>query len=275
MSKRILIAAALACASATLGPPDTLQAGAQDMPDSLSDVVRVEFLPGWKMEDGTRMAGLSFDLAPGWKTYWRSPGDGGLPTYIGTRGSMNLQSMAILWPRPEVFRTGNLRSIGYRDAVVLPLHLVPNNDGPMNVNLSVKFGICEDVCIPVHMRFDHQFTSTSGAGAELIADALEERPRMASGPVKCSFERISNGVAVTVGLHSEALAGKGEALVIETPNPRIWISEPSVSRDGDYVRGAAEFISEDIEPIRINPADIEFTLISSRDAVSFSGCERQ
>ena len=75
-------------------------------------VVTVELLDGWRDVDGTHFAGIEITLAPGWKTYWRAPGDGGLPTSLNWSRSSNLQTAKVHWPRPDVFRVAGLRSIG-------------------------------------------------------------------------------------------------------------------------------------------------------------------
>src|SRR5262245_23467106 len=64
--------------------------------------------------------GLEFRLAPGWKVYWRAPGDAGLPPEIDWSGSRNLAGTEISWPAPRRFTAFNLETIGYEDAVVLP-----------------------------------------------------------------------------------------------------------------------------------------------------------
>jgi DsbC/DsbD-like thiol-disulfide interchange protein len=88
---------------------------------SVDEVVQVSLIEGWRMENGRHMAGIRIALAPGWKTYWRAPGEGGVPTVLRLRSAEGIEGMAIHWPRPEVFFTNGMRSIGYRDDVVLPV----------------------------------------------------------------------------------------------------------------------------------------------------------
>jgi DsbC/DsbD-like thiol-disulfide interchange protein len=83
--------------------------------------VQVSLIEGWRMENGRHMAGIRIALAPGWKTYWRAPGEGGVPTVLSLSSAEGIAGMAIHWPRPEVFFTNGMRSIGYHDDVVLPV----------------------------------------------------------------------------------------------------------------------------------------------------------
>src|SRR6056297_1113481 len=77
-----------------------------------ADVVRAEVLPGWTTGAGTRMAALRLTLAPGWKTYWRAPGDAGIPPAFDWSGSRNLKGVAFHWPAPDVFQSYGIRTIG-------------------------------------------------------------------------------------------------------------------------------------------------------------------
>ncbi|MEM9552608.1 MAG: protein-disulfide reductase DsbD domain-containing protein, partial [Pseudomonadota bacterium] len=77
------------------------------------DVVQVEVLDGGETAHGTVMTALRLTLADGWKTYWRAPGDAGIPPSFNWRGSRNVGEVAITWPTPQVFNDYGMRSIGY------------------------------------------------------------------------------------------------------------------------------------------------------------------
>jgi DsbC/DsbD-like thiol-disulfide interchange protein len=96
-------------------------------------------------------AGIEIKLDPGWKTYWRDPGDSGAPPMFDFSGSENVKSVNVLWPAPERFPDGaGGNSIGYLDHVILPLHVVPQ-DAAKQTRLQLKLGydICSNICIPV------------------------------------------------------------------------------------------------------------------------------
>ena len=67
--------------------------------------------------------GLQYNLQKGWKTYWRSPGDGGFPQKIDWSESKNIKNIEILWPTPEEFEILGVHSIGYIDEVIFPLKI--------------------------------------------------------------------------------------------------------------------------------------------------------
>lgn len=98
--------------------------------------------------DSVRL-GLHFRLAPGWKIYWRSPGDAGLPPRIDWSGSQNVAAATIRWPAPERFELFGLDTFGYGGEVVLPIDLQPARAGEaVRLAARVDYLICEQICIP-------------------------------------------------------------------------------------------------------------------------------
>ena len=93
--------------------------------------------------------GLEFELAPGWKTYWRSPGEGGLPPALDWTGSGNLGETSLYWPAPERFTILGIDSVGYEDRLLLPMDVeVPEPGEPVSVALRVDYLTCSDICVP-------------------------------------------------------------------------------------------------------------------------------
>src|SRR6201746_2001298 len=75
------------------------------------------------------LGGIAFQLQPGWHTYWRTPGDSGVPPRIDFSKSENIEAVTILWPAPAKFADGGGgTSLGYQKQVVLPLRIVTKNN---------------------------------------------------------------------------------------------------------------------------------------------------
>ncbi len=97
----------------------------------------------------TLRLGLQFKLEPGWKIYWRSPGDAGLPPKTDWAGSRNLGETTIRWPAPERFELFDLDTFGYGDEVVLPIEArVKLRGEPVALRLKLDYLTCEKICIP-------------------------------------------------------------------------------------------------------------------------------
>ena len=99
------------------------------------------------------IVGLEYQMEPGWKTYWKSPGDGGFAQTISWENSSNVKNVNILWPTPVEFEILGLTSLGYENNVIFPLE-VEIEDELQNtfLNLHVSFLICKDICIPGDAR---------------------------------------------------------------------------------------------------------------------------
>ena len=93
--------------------------------------------------------GLQFRLKPGWKIYWRYPGESGLPPSAAWTGTENLGDPKISWPAPSRFSVFGLETLGYKDEVVLPMSGVVTEPGkPVRVRAMVRYLTCNDICVP-------------------------------------------------------------------------------------------------------------------------------
>src|SRR5687768_5032641 len=103
--------------------------------------------------DGVWNAGLAIDLDDGWKTYWRMPGESGVPPQFDWSGSKNLKAVTIGWPAPRRYSDAAGETIGYKDEVVFPLRIEPQHRGlPVELELRLFYAVCKDVCIPAEAR---------------------------------------------------------------------------------------------------------------------------
>lgn len=124
-------------------------------------------------------AGLEIRLDPGWKTYWRYPGDSGVPPTLDFSGSENVKSVTALWPAPERFSDGaGGRSIGYLGDVVLPLRIVPKDAAKVS-SLRVKLGyaICGSLCVPAEANLHLTLSGKAGAEEPNLVTAEARVPR--------------------------------------------------------------------------------------------------
>ncbi len=125
-------------------------------------------------------AALELRLAPGWHTYWRTPGDAGFPAAIDWTGSENLASADMSWPAPRRLTIEGLENIVYLDHVVLPVALTVTDPGkPVRLRAEVDYASCEKVCIPYHASLDLTLPAglaVPGPEASLIAKAAAKVP---------------------------------------------------------------------------------------------------
>jgi DsbC/DsbD-like thiol-disulfide interchange protein len=115
---------------------------------------------------------VQIQLDKGWKTYWRSPGDSGLPPRFDWKGSTNVASVEILWPTPKAVTSGGLLTWGYDGEVIFPIIVrLKNPAEDVQVNLEFNYGVCEKICIPLRNEFSLSIPAGKGqlsAHADLI-----------------------------------------------------------------------------------------------------------
>jgi DsbC/DsbD-like thiol-disulfide interchange protein len=144
-------------------------------------------------------AGIEIKLDPGWQTYWRDPGDSGVPPRFDFSDSENVKMVDVLWPAPERFPDGaGGHSIGYRNRVILPLHVVPAQAaGRTALRLKLEYDVCSNICIPVESNL---VLNLGGDGAEddAIVRAEVHVPHQVALGQKAGADKA--------GRHDEALA---------------------------------------------------------------------
>ncbi len=242
---------------------------------NVADVVSARLLPGWRMESGRHMAALQLKLAPGWKTYWRAPGDAGKPPSFDWSGSGNVAAVAVHWPVPHVFDQGGLRTLGYAGDVVLPVEITPARDGePIALEGRIEIGVCEDICVPVTLVLGQSLPAAGGADGAIRA-ALADRPMSPEeagvGRVVCRTEPIRDGMRLTVEMDLPRIAPAEDA-VVEFDDPTVWVSEANATRTGGRLTAVAELLPADAAPFALARQDLRFTVLGAGRAVDIKGC---
>jgi DsbC/DsbD-like thiol-disulfide interchange protein len=138
------------------------------------------------------IAGVQLRMDPGWKTYWRNPGDSGVPPTFDWAGSKNLKHAEVLYPAPHRFADAGGTAIGYDDQVVFPVKLTPERDGePIELKLAFAYGLCKDLCIPNDVSLGLTLDPNTGKGDALLLDSFLARvPKPARDGVLPSVTNI-------------------------------------------------------------------------------------
>lgn len=193
-----LARALLAGLLASLAPAAPALATAGDWVETEQARLRLISAVDGVAAEGRLDLGLQFQLEPGWKIYWRSPGDAGYPPRLDWSGSRNLADPALSWPVPERFSLFGLETFGYGDEVVLPIAARAVDPG-QGVALAAKvdFLVCEEICIP--LEADLSLSLPSGPAASSSYGALIE-----------TFRRLVPGQGAEAGLSLESVGLTGD-----------------------------------------------------------------
>ncbi len=139
---------ALIVAALSYGVPASAQDAAVS-PWSKGSHSSVRLIAGATAPSGKQRVGVEIVMAPGFKTYWRSPGDAGVPPVFDWSGSDNVGGLDVRWPAPERFEDGAGSGIGYVGEVVVPVSVQPVDPArPVNVVLKLDYAVCDTICVP-------------------------------------------------------------------------------------------------------------------------------
>lgn len=193
----------------------------------------------------TFTAGLNVKLEDGWKTYWRSPGEVGLPPEIDWSASQNIESVDFQYPAPTRFRAFGIENFGYSHAVLFPLQVTLKDAGQPAV-LAGNFSllVCADVCIPDDFTLSLSLNRGSGIDADVaeeITQAVAQVP-LSGGESYNALAHVSDDV-LTVDISSEIPFSKpdvftefGEIASFGAPDIRLsddklrlWAAVPILS----------------------------------------------
>lgn len=210
--------------------------------------------------------GLQMTLKPGWKTYWRSPGDAGYPLTIDYAGSRNLASADLSWPAPHRFQLFGLQTFGYSNEVVFPITAHPQVPGqPMTVRAAVRYLVCETVCIPYTADL---VLSVPAAPADLTDDApLINRYRAlvpgngARSGLRLTQFGISTDGRLVADIASDTLPLTAPDLIVEGPASfEFGVPKTEISADGLQARLVVPVKADKTAP-KLTDSDLTLTVV--------------
>lgn len=184
---------------------------AQDASPWVKDTYSALRLVAGSRTGSVLMGGVEIQLQPGWKTYWRTPGDSGIPPRFDFSKSTNVESVTPLYPAPRAFDDGaGGMSYGYSKSVTFPLRIVPKNASePVQLRASINYAVCEKLCLPVEAEAELSFTSAASALDSLVAAALNKVPKPVGTaeptPLAVrSFRRVGDRVIVDIAAQNRS-----------------------------------------------------------------------
>jgi DsbC/DsbD-like thiol-disulfide interchange protein len=123
-------------------------------------------------------AGIEIRLKPGWHTYWRYPGDAGVPPRFDFAGSRNVKAVEVLWPAPQRLPEAGLATIGYDRDLILPLRVTPQDQAkPVTLQIRLDYAICEKLCVPAQSKAELGLAGGQSAQDARLAAAEARVPR--------------------------------------------------------------------------------------------------
>jgi len=221
------------------------------------------------------LGGIAVQLKPGWHTYWRTPGDSGVPPRFDFSKSDNVEAVTVLWPAPKKFDDGaGGTSLGYLDQVVLPLRIVAKNaDKPVTLRADVNYAVCEKLCIPVQANLELSFNSVASTEDSALFAALDTVPKPANvgDPNPLTIRDVKREGRSEVLVDVASPDNRPINLFVEGPTPDWGLPVPKLLDHGPPGVKRFAFALEGVPP-GVNPegAALKLTLVGADRAYEFN-----
>lgn len=183
--------------------------------------------------------GVEIALQPGWKTYWRSPGDAGFPPQVEIAGSQNVAAADLAFPVPHRFELFGLQTFGYGEKVLFPLHVIPERPGEaVSLRAHLRYLVCEQICIP----YEHDLRLDLPAGSPILSEdaaAISEAEALVPDDGARARWRITTlrleGDTLVAAAESEGVPFQAPDLLVEAPNGLIFGKPATMLEDNGRV----------------------------------------
>jgi DsbC/DsbD-like thiol-disulfide interchange protein len=275
MIVKVPMRAALGLAATIVVSCPAIEARAQDASPWQRDGHSAVRLLAGSRSGAVLLGGIAFQLQPGWKTYWRTPGDSGVPPRFDFSKSENIEAVTILWPAPTKFDDGaGGHSLGYKNQIVLPLRIVAKNaDKPVTLRADINYAVCEKLCIPVEANAELAFASAASTEDSALFAALDTVPKPASigDPNPLTIRDVKRDGKSSVLVDVATSDAREVSLFVEGPTPDWALPVPVLLEQSPP--GVKRFSFElDGLPPGANPAGaaLKLTLVGGDRAYEFN-----
>jgi DsbC/DsbD-like thiol-disulfide interchange protein len=275
MNAIVPVRAALGVAATILLSLFAPDAHAQDASPWQEDAHSAARLLAGSRSGAVLLGGIALQLKPGWHTYWRTPGDSGVPPRFDFAKSDNVEAVTVLWPAPKKFDDGaGGTSLGYLDQVVLPLRIVAKNaDKPVTLRADVNYAVCEKLCIPVQANLELTFNSVASTEDSALFSALDTVPKPANvgDPNPLTIRDVKREGRSEVVVDVVSPDTRPLNLFVEGPTPDWGLPVPKLLDHGPPGVKRFAFALEGVPP-GVNPegAALKLTLVGADRAYEFN-----
>jgi len=224
------------------------------------------------------LAGVQIELDAGFKTYWRTPGEAGLPPAFDWSKSVNVESAEVLWPAPARFEDPGGIVYGYQGSVLLPVRVRPQDPSkPVGLALTIDYGVCKDICIPAQAELSLKLPKSAlpavrSALDNAVARVPRAQPLKAEGELSIvSAEPTTADGTPRLAVVVRSPAASSPWLFIEPPENWFLLAPAQPTGKGSEP-GTRTFLVEVLErPMEASgPVEIRFTLVAGDKAIEMT-----
>lgn len=210
-------------------------------------------------------AGIEIKMQPGWHTYWRYPGDSGVPPRFSFAGSENVKAATVRFPAPVLFSDGGGQSIGYNDSVIFPVTIVPNDPAkPVIARLKIEYAVCEKLCVPAEGKAELPIGAAPSTQDAALKGAEARLPKKVdAAALGLSLRRVNDAAKPLVAVDLKAGGDAPMQIFAEGPSPEWALPIPKPAPGAPAGRRHFGFELDGLPP-GANPKaayDLTFTVV--------------
>jgi DsbC/DsbD-like thiol-disulfide interchange protein len=220
--------------------------------------------------DKTLPAGIELELAPGWHTYWRYPGDSGLPPRFDFSGSRNLATATVSYPAPHLYTDETGNTLGYKNSVTFPVRVTPKTAGkPVTLQVKVDYAICAKLCVPASGQAELTLAPGTSANEAVLAAAQAQVPKpVAPAALGLTLKRVSADGKPAVAVDVKAGKDTPVQVFAEGPTPEWALPVPKETAGAPAGKRRFTFALDGLPPgVKPTvPAELTFTVLEGGKA---------
>ncbi len=234
-----------------------------------SPYARVRLINAGRTDEGRWRVGVEIDIQEGWKTYWRFPGESGVPPVFAWNGSRNVAAAEVHWPVPKRFIDAGLTAIGYDRDVVVPVTVATTAPGvPPRVTMQLSFGVCEEICVPLDVTASLDLGTPASFRQRLaVEDAMRQVPGQVTGNERLALVTAGEGPGAPLTV---TVAPRGGELPddVFVEGPQGWyLAVPQMLQRGDDAVSYRVGVNGLPDGARIAGAEVRVTAVFPAGAV--------
>ncbi|QAY96001.1 hypothetical protein CWB41_09895 [Methylovirgula ligni] len=235
---------------------------------SASDKAQMRLVAGTPHMPGGYVAAAQIKLAGQAITYWRSPGDAGVPPTFSFRGSENLDSAQVAYPAPQRIDEQGLQAFGYRSGVTFPIAVKADDPAkPVRLRLTLDYAVCDNICLPARSAAELVLPQSGASTNDNIITEAEARV-----PIPLAKDDVAKEIVITADPGATSLRwvliwkGDGPAGDLFAEAPEGWDIETHRLADGRFALVAVQ------QPLKALPprVPVQFTLTGPRKSYVFT-----
>jgi len=231
----------------------------------------VRLIAGSAKPDAAQLrAGVEIKLAPGWHTYWRYPGDSGVPPRLDFSGSQNLRSAKLHYPAPHLYTDETGNTLGYMNHVIFPLTVTPQQVGqPVVLHVKMQYAICDKLCVPAEGQMQLALAGGDSANDAALQAAEARVPKpVPPAQLGLSLRRVNDAAKPLIAVDLKAPAGAPVQVFVEGPTAEwaLPVPQPMPGAPAGYRRFG--FALDGLPP-GVSPKghfDLTFTVVEGEKA---------